>query len=71
MPKPAKPLTPHKKAAMRRFHHYQTYMKIYGAMIMELADDETEVIKLIRGECEDDLLKGLRKRIENSPVYEE
>lgn len=52
------------------FNHYHTYMKIYGYLIMQLADDKAEVIKLMNGECDNLLMIGLRKRIEDSPVYE-
>lgn len=54
----------------KTINHYRTYMKIYGTLIVELADDETEVLKLIDGHDLGPLLLGLRDHIENSPFHE-
>lgn len=52
-----------------KLNHYRTYLKIYGFLIMELADTDEEIIKLINGEFDDALMQGLRERIEHTPVY--
>ena len=54
----------------KTMNHYRTYMKIYGLMIVMLADSDEEVLKLINDEHSGPLLEGLRDRIENSPRYE-
>lgn len=56
--------------SLSKLNHYRTYLKIYGYLIMELADSDEEIIRLINGEFDDALMQGLRERIEGSPVYE-
>lgn len=48
-----------------RLEHYRFHMKIYGTMIVELADSSEEVLKIIKGENLGPLLKALRGRIED------
>ena len=55
----------------QKLDHYRTYMKIYGSMIMYLADHEKEVIKIIDGDSQGPLLDSLRDRIKNSPFFEQ
>lgn len=50
--------------------HYRLYMKLYGCLIMELADNDEEIVRLIVGDNLGPLLLGLRDRIESSPNYE-
>ena len=52
-----------------KLDHYRFYMKIYGLMILELADDNEEIPKLIKGENFGPLMVALKDRIENSPVF--
>ncbi len=33
--------------SLSRLNHYRTYLKIYGYLIMELADSDEEIFKLI------------------------
>ena len=54
----------------QRINHYRTYARIYGFMIMEAADDEAFIQDLIEDQSLHPFLKGLRARIEESPVYE-
>lgn len=51
-----------------RLEHYRLHMKIYGTMIVELADSSEEVLKIIKGKNLGPLLQALRKRIEDSPA---
>lgn len=53
----------------RRLEHYRIYMKIYGAMIVELADHDEEIAKIIDGDDLGGLLTAPRERIENSPSF--
>lgn len=53
-----------------RIEHYRMYMKIYGYMMMELADDDEEILRLIIGDDLGPLLFALRERIEDSPRYD-
>ena len=52
-----------------KLDHYRTYLKIYGFLIMELADSDTEILNLIQGKNLAPLTAALRERVENSPVY--
>ena len=49
--------------------HYRIYMKTYGVLIMQLADSDKEVQKIIDGEDLGQLLVALRQRIEDSPYF--
>lgn len=53
-----------------RINHYRIYVKLYGYLIMELADHDEEIQKLIVGDNLGVLLLALRDRIETSPLYE-
>lgn len=50
-------------------NHYKIYLKIYGSMLMYLAEDDSEVIKIINNEELDSILKAVRERIEDSLLY--
>ena len=52
-----------------KFDHYRTYLKIYGLLIMELADSNSEILKLIHGKNLSPFMIALRERIENSPRF--
>ena len=43
---------------------------MYGSMIMFLAENETEIIKLIQADDLGPLMLALREHIEKSPIYE-
>ena len=52
-----------------KLDHYRAYLKIYGFLIMELADSDAEILNLIQGKNLSLLMRTLRQRIEDSPVY--
>ena len=52
-------------------NHYRTYMKIYGSMLMYLADTNDEALKkFILGKDLDGVLLALHKQIEQAEMYE-
>lgn len=53
----------------KRLEHYRTYLKIHGWMIMELADSDEEILRLINDENHGALMAALRERIEDSPTF--
>jgi len=55
---------------LSKLDHYRTHMKIYGSMIMYMAESDEEVRKIIVGDDLDGLLVALRERIERSPNHE-
>ena len=52
-----------------KLNHYRAYLKIYGFLIMELADSDAEILNLIQGKNLVPLTAALRQRIENSPCF--
>ncbi|MES2662103.1 MAG: hypothetical protein V4629_02250 [Pseudomonadota bacterium] len=54
----------------QKLKHYRCYLKIYGAMIFEAANDDEFILELIAGENLHPLLNGLKLRIEESILYE-
>ncbi len=54
----------------KHLDHYRTSLKIYGHLIMELADCDEEILCLINDENPGDLMSALRDRIEDSQKYE-
>lgn len=49
--------------------HYRTYLKIYGYLLMQAADDDEFVKSLIAGDDLGSMMKAVRERIEDSPRY--
>ena len=54
----------------RKIEHYRVMMKAYGTLIVELADSDEEIIKIITGENSGGLLGALREQIKNYPLYD-
>ena len=53
----------------RRIEHYRIYMKIYGTLIIELADHDEEIEKFITCKSPCSLLLALREVIEDAIFY--
>ena len=59
------------KTQAQKIQHYRVYMKMYGQMIMELADSDEAVFNLIANKNRSPFATALKTRIEKSPVCDE
>ena len=47
-----------------RINHYKLHLKIYGQLLIELADHDEEVIKIMNGKTSGGLVSAVREQIE-------
>ena len=52
----------------QKLDHYRLHLKIYGFLLMELAESDEEIRSLIHAQNLSPLMHELRERIENTQV---
>ena len=54
----------------QKIQHYRVYMKMYGQMVMEVANSDEAILDLINEKDLSPFTTALREQIEKSPVCE-